>query len=474
MTGLWFWAVIALVTLLALTVLLLPVLKGRARERGAARLGDIAIYRHQLAEVDTELAQGRLTADEATAARLEIQRRLLAADAARGAEPHHVPSGRKERRRANRLAAILILLVPMIAVGVYLRLGQPGLPDHPAAERPLAQAGDADLAKLAEELATKLEGADSEDPRGWTLLGRALSSLGRHDEAARAFARALALAPDDVDLLTSAAAAEVIARGGQVDEHARVLFDRAVARDPENAAARYYLGLADAQAGRIAEALERWVALAADTPADAPWRAELERQIRRAAGDLGKPVVSLIPESWRSPGEAAEAPGGMAVPPAQAEMIRGMVQGLASRLENAPEDPEGWLRLARSYTVLGDPAAARAALARGAEANPRVMDLQLALMQARVEVPDDGELDPRIITAAHAARDRALALAPEHDMALWLGGEVHARDGELDQARSLWHRLLDVLPAGSPERAQVEARITALDDTTSDVPPPAD
>ena len=81
---------------------------------------------------------------------------------------------------------------------------------------------------------------------------------------------------------------------------------------------------------------------------------------------------------------------------------------------------------------------------------------------------------PRIITAARAARDRALALAPEHDMALWLGGEVHARDGELDQARSLWHRLLDVLPADSPDRRQVEARITALDDTTGDVPPPAD
>jgi cytochrome c-type biogenesis protein CcmH len=465
-SGIWFWAAIALATLICLTVLLLPVLKGRARERGAARLGDIAIYRDQLAEVDRELASGRLTAEEAVAARLEIQRRLLAVDGARGAQPHHVASGSKERRRANRLSAILIVVVPLIAVGLYVRIGNPGLPDQPAGARPVAAAGsDADLARLAEELSTRLETADSEDPRGWTLLGRSLTSLGRHEEAARAFARALALTPDDVDLLTSAAAAEVIAVGGQVDEHARVLFERAVSIDPDNAAARYYLGLADAQGGRIEAALERWVALAADTPANAPWRPELERQIRRAAGDLGRPLAGLMPEAWQEGAGTATAGGrgeGMAVPPAQAEMIRGMVEGLAARLSDAPEDPEGWLRLARSYAVLGDRAASRAALVRGAEANPRVMDIQLALMQARLEPADDTAMDPRIPAAARDARKRALDMAPDHEMALWLGGQVHLRDGEPAAARDLWQRLLDRLPADSPDRAAVERQLSAL------------
>jgi len=76
-SGIWFWAAIALATLICLTVLLLPVLKGRARERGAARLGDIAIYRDQLAEVDRELASGRLTAEEAVANYQKRRRRYL-------------------------------------------------------------------------------------------------------------------------------------------------------------------------------------------------------------------------------------------------------------------------------------------------------------------------------------------------------------------------------------------------------------
>ncbi|MFD0388183.1 tetratricopeptide repeat protein [Tistrella bauzanensis] len=164
-----------------------------------------------------------------------------------------------------------------------------------------------------------------------------------------------------------------------------------------------------------------------------------------------------MPEAWQEGDGTATAGGrgeGMAVPPAQAEMIRGMVEGLAARLSDAPEDPEGWLRLARSYAVLGDPAASRAALVRGAEANPRVMDIQLALMQARLEPADDAAMDPRIPAAARDARKRALDMAPDHEMALWLGGQVHLRDGEPAAAgifgSACWTACRPTAPTGPP------------------------
>src|SRR3546814_17791450 len=74
---------------------------------------------------------------------------------------------------------------------------------------------------------------------------------------------------------------------GVVSPQARAAFEEALTDDPGNPRARYYLGLAAAQAGDPRAAYETWLALAADTPASAPWRALLDAPVRRAAGALG-------------------------------------------------------------------------------------------------------------------------------------------------------------------------------------------
>src|SRR3546814_15985327 len=80
---------------------------------------------------------------------------------------------------------------------------------------------------------------------------------------------------------------------GVVSPQARAAFEEALTDDPGNPRARYYLGLAAAQAGDPRAAYETWLALAADTPASAPWRALLEAQGRRAAEDLGIAPVEI-------------------------------------------------------------------------------------------------------------------------------------------------------------------------------------
>ena len=67
----------------------------------------------------------------------------------------------------------------------------------------------------------------------------------------------------------------------------------------------------------------------------------------------------------------------------QLEMIRGMVDRLEARLGEEPGDIEGWLRLASSRVVLGEPEQAVAALERALTENPGDADLQSALIDLR-------------------------------------------------------------------------------------------
>jgi cytochrome c-type biogenesis protein CcmH len=113
-----------------------------------------------------------------------------------------------------------------------------------------------------------------------------------------------------------------------------------------------------------------WKSLAEDVPAASPWVRLLREQIARAAGELGidAPAISRAPEG--APGAAPRGPSSADVEAAQ-EMtpedrmafIRSMVEQLAARLDSQPADPDGWLRLARAYDVLGEGDKARAALA---------------------------------------------------------------------------------------------------------------
>lgn len=125
-------------------------------------------------------------------------------------------------------------------------------------------------------------------------------------------------------------------------------------------------------------------------------------------------------------------------PEERMEMIRGMVEGLALRLEENPGDAEGWLRLARSYDVLGEPEKARDALRRAADAVPD--DLAALRAFARALTGEAGlEAPPPEAAAVYA---RILALDPDDQPALWFTGLAAAERGDAATARSHWQRLL--------------------------------
>ncbi len=372
-----FWLAAGALSALAIGLLLWPLLR-RPAEAAPRQAYDLGVYRDQLAEVAREAAEGSLGAEQAAAARAEIERRLLAA-AETGAD---APSGPESPRTIDRavtwsLAVALCFAVPLAAIGLYLLLGNPGLPSLPFAERPAEAPAESvaggDMEALTAGLAARLaEAPDNRD--GWLLLARSYAQIEQFGAAAEAYRRAIALGFDDAEV--QGALGEMLAAqaGGTIGPEARNAFAAALAHDPQNPRARYYAGLALAQEGRAQEAIDIWRGLLRQSTAEAPWRPAVAQQIQEAAASLGieAPEIPVAPDpvgGGARPGDAQRGPSATDVEAAgqmsaedRATFVRSMVARLAERLEAEPGDFQGWLRLARAYGVLGEATQARGAL----------------------------------------------------------------------------------------------------------------
>ncbi len=271
------WAIFAAMTALAMAFVLVPLLRGRAKVAARADY-DLAVYKDQLAELDRDLERGVLTADQAGAARVEIQRRMLAAAEAGGKAADAAP------RRILAPAAVVAVLLPVAAFGLYAVLGSPRLPDVPHAGRQDPAREMAEQAALFEgmvaSLAAKLE-ANPEDGKGWAMMGRSLRVLGRRDQAIEAYKMAMRLMPRDTQVRLDYAGLLVadVPQGAPLPaEFVKVMTD--VNRiDGDQPDALYFLGIAAVQGGDAARARALWTRLRDQLPAESEDRAELDRMI---------------------------------------------------------------------------------------------------------------------------------------------------------------------------------------------------
>jgi len=328
---------------------LVPLYRDRA---GARRMSEqeMAVYRDQLQEVERDLDRGVIAPAEAEAARTEIARRLIRADAAGQNAPARA-AGEGARRVA---AGAAVVAMPVLALGLYVFLGSPGMPDEPLAARLAAPADQQDMEVLLGRVEQHLV-ANPDDARGWQVVAPVYVRLGRYDDAVVAFGNIVRLVGGNVQTEGDLGEAIVRARQGLVNAEARAAFARALEDDPADIRARFYLALGDGQAGRRDEAVAALNALIAEAPPGATWTAG----IRQVLADLG------AGEGAAPPGPTAgdvEAASGLSEGDRTA-MIEGMVAQLAERLRSEPNDAEGWARLVRSYMVLGRQDDARAALA---------------------------------------------------------------------------------------------------------------
>ena len=356
---------------------------------------DAQVFRDQLAEIDRDLDRGTISEAEAEGARVEVSRRLLAANARaeKLGELAPAPQG-----HSGLIAGLALMGTPALAAALYFGIGAPGMSDQPLAERRAAAqsglpAGHAQVqrpgqeeaeaqitaelppAPLTEdqqeyvELVERLQGVVREQPqdaKGRQLLADGLMRLGRWSEAWREFDALIEILGNraDADLHATKAEMMVLAAGGYVSPEAEAAIDRALRLDPTLPLARYYGGLALRQAGRLDDAITMWEGLRRDTPAGAPYLDYLNM---------------MLSETIQARDGVAPGPGPSAADMAAAdemsaedrmEMIEGMVQRLADRLAEQGGSVDEWGRLMSSYATLDRPEKAQAAFDAAIAAYP--------------------------------------------------------------------------------------------------------
>lgn len=359
-----FWILAAVLAAAATALVLRPLLR-RHEDTASSAEYDLQVYKDQLAEVARELQRGHLSPGEARAAQAEIERRLLRA--AEAAEQARKARGVKP---AKALAMALVVLLPLGTLGLYLYvLGSPGLPSIPFAERQQERQQLNERERLVAELAERMR-QNPADPRGWEILARNYAALGQYERAAAAYEQAIARGFDRADVRAQRAETLVAAADGVVTPEARTEIEAALELDPQDPLARYYQGVVHEQSGEPRQAIETWAALLRDLPPDIVGRGQILQRLRGVADQadidpgqfdtasrsapVGAPPAG--PADGGAPGptrEQMQAAQEMS-PEERQQMIQGMVEGLAARLEQQPDDLEGWLRLARAYAVLGE------------------------------------------------------------------------------------------------------------------------
>lgn len=253
------------------------------------------------------------------------------------------------RRRSPRSWLVLMAAVPVLTVALYQVLGTPAALD-PAARAPVdtAAATHVDPAEFAEavsQLRAELE-RNPQQPEGWVLLGRSLSVQGDHAGARDAYARALELVPDEPALMVELAQASAQAHPQHLfDDEAVALLERAIALQPANQRARWFLGVAQRQRGQDADAVATWEALLGDV--DPSTARGLRTQIAEARSAAGLPPLEADDAgAGRPPGEQAAVADG-AADSAGLRVRVSLAPGLAERLDGRgtvfvmARDPDG-------------------------------------------------------------------------------------------------------------------------------------
>jgi len=317
-----FWLLAAFMTVLALAIVLVPMLRARAAAGPSAVEANLAVLRGQRREIESDVANGVLPASERDGALAELVER--ARDDLSAQEKPAAPAS-----RPWIAAAVLAVVLPAIAFGIYGWLGAPG--SLAASERTHETAqhlDDAQIAAMVDNLARKVH-ERPDDARGWALLARSYAALGRFDDAADAYEHLSGLVPDDPSVLADYADALGMAQGRSLAGKPTELVKKALSIDPHHRKSLALAGTAAMDAGDFAGALQYWQALAVQLEpgsSDEQEMTALLDELRQKAAAAGKPLPPAT--------AVARAPAPPAV--AKAPAASGAQQPLTGSVSLAP------------------------------------------------------------------------------------------------------------------------------------------
>lgn len=325
------WIVAALLIMAAIAIVLVPLLRQRPARGPSLREANLAVLRGQRREIESDVALGLLPKEAREAALAELAARAdedLAAQAesqpAKGGKPWAV-------------AAFFAVLIPAVAIGVYLKVGSPQASD-PAALAAAATSGDAapsghEIEAMVTALEEKMKSAPG-DVQGWSLLARSFAATGKVEKALAAYKHLVEIAPQDPSALADYADVLGASRGRNLAGEPTELVMRALKIDPRHPKALALAATALLNSGDFAGSLAYWERLYAVVPPDSQDTAEIRNiveEVRSRAAAAGKPlppskVLAAAPAPAMPPVAAAMGGGAPAKAPAGGKTVTGTVR----------------------------------------------------------------------------------------------------------------------------------------------------
>lgn len=441
-----------IVTTAALTLLMVAWM-ARALLRPTKQAGissqrlNAAIYRDQLQALEHDLARGKISPSDYESTQDELKLRLLDDTQETVSSP---PTREAGFLTTQRTAFAIALLIPIGAASMYWWLGNPSAID-PVATR---TAGDEKVLQMVNTLAARLQ-ANPDNPKGWAMLARSYKVMGRLEEAAQAFAKAGDAVKGDPDLLVEYA--DLLAtQADSVEGKPLELINQALRLDPKHPTGLMMSGIAAYRRADFSAAVLQWEKLLAVLEPGSPDALQVEADIAAARTKMETPA----PKGSKN-GTAAGVDTSMLPPvdpaaagPMTQEKINQMVEHLADRLKENPEDLAGWARLARAYKVQGRLAEAEQAYVKAGkliDSDASLLTQYADLLAARAGNNLEGR--PLVLVT------KALTLNPQHPMALMMAASAAYRRTDHPLAISYWEKVLTVLDPGSSDASQVKAEI---------------
>lgn len=336
------FALAAIVLTLAAAFAVAVPLFRRDAPTDAVAAGPDPVYRAQLKELERERRDGLIDENAYLSSRAEIGRRLMASET-KAADRAAMLRGVASRYRIATAACVFAALI--VAGVAYPLLGAPGAKDYPLSAR--LNSENPELAVLVAQVERHLA-QNPDDGRGWDVIAPVYLRENRLERAYEAYANAIRISGPSPERLMGLGETLVAMESGFVNDEALEAFRKVEALSPDNVRAGYYIALADEQAGNHQAALDQFDALLERMPENATGRDVIERHIVFNRGRLAQTGAPAFGPDQQDIEAAASLS-----PEQRAEMVEGMVSGLAQRLEQEPNDIEGWMRLIRSYAVLG-------------------------------------------------------------------------------------------------------------------------
>ena len=275
-----FWMLCAVMVIAALLYILWPLIKPSRVDDADELHAKITAYKANLYELEQDVVNGNMAAEDVATAREEIELAILQT-------AEQLEEKQSIDHQANLLPVLLIgALLPIAAIVTYLQLGQHQLVNGGTPATPPSAQAPASVEEMVAGLAEKMKHQPN-DVTGWTMLARSYMVMGRYDDALGAYEHLYSIASDNPSVLVGYADAISMSNQGNLLGKPEELLEKALQLEPLNTAGLWLSGMAAQQLGNDEAAINFWQKLIPQIQDDEKALQQIETLIAQSQARLG-------------------------------------------------------------------------------------------------------------------------------------------------------------------------------------------